>query len=143
MLTVGGQSPPAQLVDIPTLALGRPAGARRAQRGTRLTDPRWFRRRQVLVEPAGGLAGTTAIVENENAGHAPSALRQRHLDDITRTDETRGLGRVVVHVDLAAGAGGRGQAARLEEARRPQPLVDAQRRRRLHPRDGIIGADQP
>src|SRR5690242_20883943 len=59
-------------------------------------------------------------------------------------DELGGLDRLLVDVDLAAGARGRGEAARLEHPRRPQPLVDAQRIvLAAHAADDTIGAIMP
>src|SRR4029453_3559176 len=51
--------------------------------------------------------------------------RQGHLQEITRADHLRRLGRGPVDVHLPAIASARGERAALEETRGPQPLVDA------------------
>ena len=86
---------------------------------------RRLRRREVLVERARHRGRAAALVERHHLQDAPVPLRQRDLHDVAGPHVLGGLHRLIVDVDLAAVAGGRRQAARLEGARRPQPLVHA------------------
>ena len=125
--------------------------------GTRLRP----HRRAVRREAARGVGGPQVLVEHAGARPrdpvaptvpargrcaAPRA-RSRAGDRPARTSRA-GPGRLLVDVDPSPGAGGRGQAPRLEEAGRPQPLVDAQRARKVRKppayyRDGMPKSHTP
>src|SRR5215467_7811159 len=115
----------AEAIDEPTLALGRPpqaAGTDHRRRDAQLARRR--RRRQVLVESGRLRSGAAAIGERGDL-HDLLPPGHRDVEQIAGTHYPRRLGRLLVEVDLAAVAGPRGERTALEEARGPQPLVEA------------------
>jgi len=68
-----------------------------------------------------------ALVEADHLENPPATLRERYLYIVSGADRLGRLGRLVVELDLAAIARISGETARLEHARRPQPLVNPQR----------------
>src|SRR5215472_736925 len=115
----------AEAIDEPTLALGRPpqaAGTDHRRRDAQLARRR--RRRQVLVESGRLRSGAAAIGERGDL-HDLLPPGHRDVEQIAGTHYPRRLGRLLVEVDLPAVAGPRGERTALEEARGPQPLVEA------------------
>ena len=100
-------------------------GRRRARAGAvrpaGLARLRWC---QVFEQGPRDGGRAAAIAQCGDLQDPPAALRQGHAHDVARAQGPRRLGPLRVDVDLAAVARVRGQAARLEDAGRPQPLVD-------------------
>src|SRR6266699_1105543 len=73
-----------------------------------------------------GLGRRTALQRHAAHFHLPVQLPRAQLDLVAHLDFLSRLHALAVELHLAALHRPRGQAARLVEARRPQPLVDAQ-----------------
>src|SRR5262245_49267622 len=124
---------PSQTCDVAPLALRGPPAAGVAPRRRRLAQPRGLGRCQVLEELPGVLGRPAPLAKARDLQDAAASTRQRDRDEIARPHPPRGLRGLVVDVDLAAVACDRGLAARLEHARRPEPLVHTDRiERALH-----------
>src|SRR5712692_7975146 len=108
---------PPQAVELPALALGRSARARGSP-GRRCLARARDRR------------GPASVGEPLHL-HDPLVPAPREAEQVTHPYEPGRLRRTVVHVYLAARARGSGEAPRLEEARRPEPLVHAERIQRI------------
>src|SRR5258706_8224274 len=120
---------PYQPVELAALALGWSAHAGRPVGRRRLTRARRLGWREIFVEGARLRRAASTIVEHQDLDDAPAPLRQRDPDHVAGTHRLGRLARLVVDVDLAARTRAGGEAACLEEARGPEPLVDPQRGR--------------
>jgi len=123
-------SEPPQALELPALALGRSAGTGLTPRRRRLADPRWRRGRQILVQRASHRRGPADGRERLDL-HEPLAAALRDAEAVAHSHRLGRLRGVVVDVHFAPRARGGGQASRLEEARGPEPLVHAERIRRI------------
>ena len=111
---------------------GGPAGRRRAAgpAGAARARARAARGSRGSPRRARGDCGRAAPVGQRAHDDGQGRSARGDLDPVAHPHVPRGLHAGALHVDAAAGDGLGGQRARLEEPRRPQPLVDAHLARR-------------